>query len=212
MQTSSTDAGQLTDADIARQNRDEILLSDPAVSINLVRHVAALVSLLTNRKNCRTGHPGPAVLACLAQEWSEFEAQLGFFSLTGRDHVLLRFDREDLLGRPKAIDVVRHVGDQLEIDTGCGLWAPIGDGPALIISRSDHAPRYFRFDPARPLIASHGMPAIAPDAGCRRAGLRFEKLARSPKLLKAVGRTAFRTKFKATGSGQMSVEHRRAVA
>jgi len=204
--------GELTDGKIARQERDEMLLSDPAVAINFVRHVAALVALLSGRTSCRTGSRGPAVVACLAQEWSEFKPQLGLFSLTGRDHVLLRFDREDPLGRPTAIDVVRHVGDQLETDTGCGLWSPVDDGRALVISRSDHAPRYFGFDPARPLVVHHGMPAIAIEPGCRRAGLRFEKLARSPKLLKQVEGSALRTTFTGMGPGRMSVEQRRAVA
>lgn len=117
MRNSTADGAALADR-IARQRRDEALLSDPAVSINFVRHVAALKALLTGRPNCRTGFPEPVVLACFVQGWTEFESQLGFFSLTGRDHVLLRFERENPLGRPIAIDVVSHVGDQLETDTG----------------------------------------------------------------------------------------------
>lgn len=193
-----------------RSTRISEIVSDPAVGGNILRHVGALEILLNGHATGGRRGAEPAVVGCLEQDESEHAMMIATASIMSIDHVVLFFAHDDPTGPPVRIDVIRNVGCHMEADRGCGLWSPADGGRAILTSRHSDSPRYFRSIPKRGLVTHHGMPSIAIEAGCRRAGARFAQLAASSEVAAGVGDGA-RFDLRSAGNVNLDIEMSRAA-
>lgn len=167
----------------ARFDLQMLSASDPAVSSNMLRHVAATSIMLTGRRG---------------RDRRENEPQFGSgFVLTHGDHhlfaaaarkslvdqIYIAFDVDDGIAPPVAMGVFRPLDGNVFLYGNCRLWSPANDGRAILVPMgSGDYEGYLAFRQGCPLRLIEAAVPGDLEAGFRRARARMGRLLASDAL------------------------------
>lgn len=166
----------------ARRDLQDLSASDPAAQSNMLRHVSALTLMIAGRHG-RNSLPGePFIIGTFQFAPGERNMCMAVTSRTGLDQVILAFDIDDAAGPPVGLGVIRTEGDFVLCHNTCRLWAPTGEGRALIVPVGDDDRGHFAFQRGGPLRHVDRAGPHDLEAGFRRGAARLTKLANSDEL------------------------------
>ena len=180
----------LHDKELARATRhrlQELSAFDPAAQTNMIRYVRALRLLVAGRSG-RDALPGePEFLATFQTTEEERMVLLAQVHRSGLDHVLLAFDIDDAAGPPVGLAVIRSDGERVFCWGNCQIWAPEGDGRAILVPVGENVHGRFAFQDGSPLLHSDDPLPGDFQTGARRGLDRLVETARSPAMLEIEG-------------------------
>jgi hypothetical protein len=187
----------------ARRNLQDLTASDPAVRANMLRHVAALSLMIAGRR-ARNSLPGePHVISTFQFAPGERDMCMAVTSRTGLDQVVLAFDIDDAAGPPVGLGVIRIEGEEIVCYGACRLWAPAGDGRALIVPAGDQDHGHFAFQRGGALRHVRDARPRDLEPGFRRGTARLTRLANSDGL-REVAQEGFMHVLNSHGPGRLT--------
>ncbi|RUN76512.1 hypothetical protein EJC47_11110 [Sphingomonas sp. TF3] len=166
----------------ARHALQELSASDPAVSSNMLRYVAAYRIMLTGRRRGEQRQHDPRISGGFVLTHGEEALCAAADRLNGTDSIYIAFDVDDGAAPPVAAGIFRREGEQMMVYGDCRLWSPADDGRSLLVPVGGKYVGYFAHRPGKPLkFVDAALPGDF-SAGCRRANARMQRLLASDEL------------------------------
>jgi hypothetical protein len=167
----------------ARHALQDLSASDPAVSANMMRYVAAYAIMVTGRRGQERRKDEPQIGSGFVLTHGNEQLCAAAVRRSGTDYLYIAFDVDDAAAPPVAAGVFRQEGEDMVAYGNCRLWSPANDGRALLVPIGDGGyAGHFAFRPGQPLKFVEAPLPGDYEAGVRRADARMRRLLSSAAL------------------------------